>query len=317
VSIQILKAEFIFPLEHRPTPHCHASTIATSRNGLVAAWFGGSCEGHPDVGIWISLHDGHDWSIPIPVADGALSQTEHYPCWNPVLFQPHTGPLMLFYKVGPSPRTWWGMGMTSEDGGKSWSHPTRLPDGYLGPIKNKPLQLPDGHILCPSSTEDAGWCVHLDVTGDLGRTWQRVGPINNGQDFAAIQPTLLIYPDGRLQALCRSRNGIITESWSRDGGHTWSKMATTSLPNPNSGIDGVTLRDGRQLLVYNHTSQGRTPLNIALSEDGRRWEMVLTLEDAAGEFSYPAVIQTPDERLHVTYTYRRDTIKHVVMALRD
>jgi predicted neuraminidase len=316
VSIQILKAEFIYPSEHRPTPQCHASTIAASKDGLVAAWFGGSYEGHPDVGIWTSLHDGQDWSIPILVADGVLSPTERHSCWNPVLFQPETGPLMLFYKVGPNPRAWWGMGMTSLDGGKSWSRPKCLPDGFLGPIKNKPIQLPDGRIVCPSSTEEAGWRVHLEVTGDLGRTWQRFGPINDGQDFAVIQPTLLIYPNGRLQALCRSRNGVIAESWSSNGGQSWSRMVATPLPNPDSGIDGVTLHDGRQLLVYNHTSQGRTPLNVALSEDGRQWEMVLTLEDAEGEFSYPAVIQTPDGRLHVTYTYRRDTIKHVVIALR-
>jgi predicted neuraminidase len=206
--------------------------------------------------------------------------------------------------------------MTSVDGGKTWSCPSRLPDGFLGPIKNKPVQLPNGRILCPSSTEDAGWHSHMEITDDLGRTWQRVGPINHGQGFAAIQPTLLIYPDSPLQALCRSRQGVITESWSQDGGKIWSKMAATSLPNPNSGIDATTLRDGRQLLVYNHSSQERTPLNLALSEDGKRWEMISTLENGAGEFSYPAVIQTSDGLVHVTYTHRRDTIKHVTIALR-
>jgi predicted neuraminidase len=157
----------------------------------------------------------------------------------------------------------------------------------------------------------------LEITVDLGMTWQRVGPINDGQDFAAIQPTLLIHPDGRVQALCRSRQGVITESRSQDGGKTWSKMAATTLPNPNSGIDAVTLRDGRQLLVYNHTPQDRTPLNLALSEDGVRWEMVSTLENGAGEFSYPAVIQTSDGLVHVTYTHRRDAIKHIVITLRN
>jgi predicted neuraminidase len=206
------------------------------------------------------------------------------------------------------------MQMTSVDGGKTWSRPSRLPDGFLGPIKNKPLQLPNGRILCPSSTEDAGWRSHLEIIDDLGRTWQRVDPINDGQGFAAIQPSLLIYPDGCLQALCRSRQGVITESWSQDSGHTWSKMAATSLPNPNSGIDAVTLRDGHQLLVYNHTARDRTPLNVALSEDGKRWEMVLALEKDDGEFSYPAVIQTSDGLVHVTYTHRRDTIKHIVIA---
>ena len=86
-----------------------------------------------------------------------------------------------------------------------------------------------------------------------------------------------------------------------------------SLPNPNSGIDAVTLQDGRQLLVFNNTPRGRTPLNVALSRDGVEWKVVLTLEDQPGEYSYPAVIQAADGRVHITYTYRRQSIKHVVL----
>ena len=95
--------------------------------------------------------------IVIEVASGVQSATNRYPCWNPVLFQPKTGSLLLFYKVGPSPGSWWGMMMTSENGGRTWSPPRRLPDGFLGPIKNKPVQCADGDILCPSSTEEGGW----------------------------------------------------------------------------------------------------------------------------------------------------------------
>ncbi len=92
-------------------------------------------------------------------------------------------------------------------------------------------------------------------------------------------------------------------------------MTLLDLPNPNSGTDAVTLReDGRFLLVYNHTREGRTPLNVALSRDGRTWEQALTLEDApGGEFSYPAVIQTGDGLVHITYTWMRRRIKHVVV----
>ncbi|MHC4573857.1 MAG: sialidase family protein, partial [Planctomycetota bacterium] len=266
----IVKLEFIF--DKAPFRECHASTIVQSKKGLVAAWFGGMHESNPDVGIWLSRRKGKKWSKPVEVANGIQHDKKRYPCWNPVLFQPKKGPLLLFYKAGPSPDDWWGILMTSDNGGRTWSFPRRLPEDILGPVKNKPVRLPDGVLLCGSSTEDKGWRVHFERTPDLGRSWRHVGPINDGKEFGAIQPTLLKYADGRIQALCRSRQRRITESWSSDGGKTWSEMKATSLPNPNSGIDGVTLKDGRQLLVYNHTPDGRSPLNVAVSNDGKIWK---------------------------------------------
>lgn len=316
----IVKAEFIY--EKAPFPSCHASTIAESKGGLVAAWFGGKHEKNPDVGIWVARRDANGWSEMVEVANGVQDKNVRYPCWNPVLFQPRNGPLLLFYKVGPSPTTWWGMLITSEDGGKTWSKPRRLPDGILGPIKNKPIQLQDGSLLCPSSTEHAGWRVHLERTLDLGKTWQQIGPLNDGKEFGAIQPSILVYPSGKMQILCRSRQRKITECWSEDGGKTWSKMKATTLPNPNSGTDAVMLKDGRALLVYNHTEKGRSPLNVAVSSGGQTWKAALVLEDQPGEYSYPAVIQTADGMVHITYTWKRQRIKHVVvnpqqLVLRD
>ncbi|MGH7200353.1 MAG: sialidase family protein, partial [Planctomycetaceae bacterium] len=222
------------------------------------------------------------------------------------------GPLLLFYKVGPSPSTWWGMLTKSGDGGRSWSKPERLPDGILGPIKNKPVMLDDGRLLCGSSTEHDGWRVHMEWTPDLGNTWERSEPLADGEGFGAIQPTILRHGD-RLQILCRSRKGVIVQSWSDDGGRTWTELAATSLPNPNSGIDAATLADGRQLLVYNPTRRGRSPLSVAVSEDGRTWRAAAVLESEPGEYSYPAVIQTGDGLVHVTYTWKRQRIKHAVI----
>ena len=326
----LLSAELIYPLDDTPTPQCHASTIAETRSGLVAAWFGGKHEKHTDVGIWVSRKEGKGWGRPVKVASGAEGEEKEYPCWNPVLFKvripegsPGEGPLLLFYKVGPSPSRWWGVMMSSRDGGKTWENRRRLGKDtrvghLLGPVKNKPIQLQDGSILCGSSSEHDGWRVHFERTGDLGKTWEVIGPINDGRVFGAIQPSVLTHADGGMQILCRSQQGAVTQSWSKDEGKTWSKMTSTGIPNPNAGTDAVTLRDGRQLLVYNHTTRrskprGREMLNVAVSKDGERWDVVMTLELRKGEYSYPAVIQGRDGKVHITYTYDRKSIKHVVV----
>lgn len=311
-SPEIVLKEFIY--EEAPFPDCHASTIAQSADGtLVAAWFGGTREKNPDVGIWVARRiDGH-WTTPVEVANGVQSAETRYPCWNPVLFQPRQGPLMLFFKVGPSPSRWWGEMMVSHDDGQTWQDRRRLPDGGIGPVKNKPIQLADGTILCGSSTEHDGWRVHFESTSDLGRTWSRTPAINDGKQIGAIQPSILQLADGRLQAMGRSRQGHIWVATSADQGRSWSEMTLSSLPNPNSGTDAVTLADGRHLLVYNNTPRGRTPLNVAISDDGMHWKPVLVLEDEPGEYSYPAVIQSDDGLVHITYTWKRDRVRHVVV----
>lgn len=308
----LLKSELIY--ESAPFPQCHASTIVETKNGLVTAWFGGTREKAPDVGIWSSRLEEGKWTAPVEVADGIESPAKRYPCWNPVLFRPKTGPLLLFYKIGPSPDSWWGMLRTSEDGGKSWSQARRLPEGIFGPIKNKPVQLANGDILSGTSSEHAGWRVHFERSSDLGLTWQATPAVNDGKTIGAIQPSILFCADGKLEAVGRTRQGKIFEIQSPDQGKTWSKMSLTALPNPNAGTDAVTLKDGRHLLVYNHTAKGRSPLNVAVSKDGQSWQAALVLEDELGkEFSYPAVIQTSDGLAHITYTWKRQRVKHAVV----
>lgn len=307
----IIKSEWVF--DPPPVPSCHASTIVETSSGLVVAWFAGTDEKETDVGIWLSRQVEGKWSTPRELVNGSENEDKDYPCWNPVLFQPKMGPLLLFYKVGPDPTTWWGMLITSDDAGQTWSKPRKLPDGVLGPIKNKPIQLPNGDLLCGSSSEHAGWRVHFERSSDLGKTWQVTEPVNDGKEIGAIQPSLLVHPEGRLQAIGRTQQGKVFETWSSDLGQTWSKLTLTSLPNPNSGTDAITLRDGRHLIVYNHTPKGRSPLSVAVSTDGKVWQAAAVLESEPGEYSYPAVIQSADGSVQITYTWKRKRIKHVVL----
>ncbi len=312
----VVLEEFIF--EQAPFPSCHAATIAETPGGLVAAWFGGTHERHPDVCIWVSRREDGGWTSPVEVADG-VTDTMRYPTWNPVLYQVPEGDLLLFYKVGPSPSTWWGMMKRSADGGDSWSEPIPLPEGFIGPVKNKPVLLPGGRFLCGSSTEGDAWRVHMETSPDFGLTWEKSPPLNDGKTFQAIQPTILVHKNGELQILCRSKNAVIAGSWSPDGGKTWSLLQDAGLPNNNSGLDGVSLKDGRHLLVYNHVKTPanarkgyRTPLNLAISRDGRNWFAAGVLEDSEiGQYSYPAVIRSEDGMVHIVYTWRRERIKYV------
>jgi predicted neuraminidase len=315
----ILVDEFIY--DTAPFPECHAATIAETPAGLVTAFFGGTKERNPDVEIWVSRQEKAHWTAPVSVANGIMNDTLRYACWNPVLYQVPHGKLLLFYKVGPSPAAWKGWMKTSVDNGKTWSTATALPEGFIGPVKNKPVLLSNGILLSPSSKEGDGWKVHFEASADYGKTWKMIGPINDGKTTNAIQPSILVYKNGKLQILARSKERVLLQSWSSDNGKTWSALTPSGLPNNNSGTDAVTLKDGRQLVVYNHVlppadakngKGARTPLNLAWSKDGKTWYAALILEDSpVSQYSYPSIIQSSDGMVHVVYTWRRQKIKYV------
>ncbi|MAU08315.1 MAG: hypothetical protein CL607_00720 [Anaerolineaceae bacterium] len=338
-------------------PECHATTLVQLPNGdVVCAWFGGSREGNDDVNIWLSIRHEEKWSEPRMVA-----HVPDVPMWNPVLFMPDAsrlfaenntvsetdGPpkLLLFYRVGKKITEWESFVMESVDGGHNWSEPQPLPEGCLGPIKNKPIALSDGTWLAGSSVEtETEWYCQIERSEDQGKTWTIAPPLKlEGHPKGIIQPTLWESKPGHVHALMRSRGvGQICRSDSTDSGRTWSKVYLTDLPNNNSGIDvaklvpspgdagyegniapitliyNPTSYDGEIApiaLIYNPTSEEglakRTPLVIDTSYDnGKTWPHRLVLEDIPGEYSYPAIIPTADG-VAVAYTFDR---KHIQFA---
>jgi predicted neuraminidase len=327
-------------------PSCHAATIVEPAPGqLLAAWFAGSYEGHPDVAIWLAACEAGRWTSPRKVADVA-----GVPLWNPVLYRDAGDDLWLFFKIGPDVPSWTGAYLRSRDGGQNWSGPVLLPAGITGPAKNKPITLSGGAIAAGASSETwRSWSCWLEVSGDAGRTWRRYGPITPpaemgaGADDAAeiahavpevisakwdtttqsllipqthrgvIQPALWEHAPGRLRMLMRPtrRIGRVCLASSEDFGRTWSPAEPLPIPNPNSGLDAVRLADGRILLACNPVPEGRTPLAILVSEDnGTTWTRRLDLETGPGEYSYPSVIQAGDGQVHVVATYRRQQIYH-------
>jgi predicted neuraminidase len=307
----VVSSEFVSP--DQSTGECHASTIVELSNGnLLTAWYSGAIEGAKNVKIWGSRWVAGAWSPP-----EVMASNPEAPCWNPVFFRDGDNTIWLFYKYGVSPKSWKGAYRKSIDG-RAWSAPTELPEGLLGPSKNKPILLANGDIVAGSSVEKAFyWTCWTEISRDAGRSWQKYGPI--GMPWyrrGIIQPTLWESAPGHLTMLMRSASDLrrICEATSEDGGRTWSPGRQTNVPNPNSGIDAVKMKDGRIALVYNHTTRDRSPLNIAFSaNNGSDWQKTLTLEDDLGEYSYPAVIQSEDSLLHITYTWQRRRIKHLVI----
>lgn len=328
-------------MNERVTPSCHASTVLPLEDGRVlTAWFGGSGEGHTDVGIWFAEKDENGFSEPRVVAQSLL------PHWNPVLYRFEDGRIVLFYKVGMKIPRWQTMYIESFDGGKTFSEPRELVPGDVsggrGPVRNKPIRLKSGRILAPASTEFGVWRCFADISDDDGRTWRKSSPIEipgleeyerkllawqklaeesetpveRPEDIkhgrGIIQPTLWESETG-VHAMMRSGEGFIYRSDSVDGGETWCAPYPTSLPNNNSGIDLTRLSDGTLLLVYNPVQGSwgmRTPISIAESkDDGKTWTKLCDLQTEPGEFSYPAIVCNGRD-IHITYTYKRQNIAY-------
>ncbi|MCF2517850.1 exo-alpha-sialidase [Dyadobacter sp. CY351] len=307
--------EFVFG-DKRDFAQCHASTLVRLDNGqYLIAWFGGTEEKNPDVGIWVSKGQPGNWSAPKEVAK--IREDAH---WNPVLQKTSDGKIILYFKVGKEIAHWETWVKTSTDNGETWSDAYELvkgDKGGRGPVKDKLIELSNGDWLAGASNEVNRWEVFVDRSTDKGKTW-KASPYfkidtTEIKGKGAIQPTLWESKPGTVHMLVRTTGGVIGRSDSFDNGKTWSTIKKTSLPNPNSGIDLAKLPDGTLVLAYNPNDKdwgSRSPLSLIMSYDnGQNWtdRIDIATGKKEDEYSYPAIISFGDS-VAVTYTFNRRKI---------
>lgn len=304
----------------------HASTLLPLGGGnYLAAWFGGSKEGNPDVAIWDSRRRFGRWEPPRVLAK-VNPDAPHY---NPVLRRADDGRISLYFKVGRNCSDWRTYLIESRDDGETWDSPQELVPGDVrggrGPVRNKCLRLASGRWLAPASREIGPWRAFVDRSDDDGRTWTASTPVPMPEPdgkAGVIQPTLWLSTNGLVRAYMRSNTGRVWETASADGGVTWRTACETALPNNNSGIDLAKASDGCLYLALNTASgnwASRSVLEVWRSaDDGAHWTPWRVLEkEPKGEFSYPCVIEPEPGKLAVTYTWNRRRIAFVELRCNE
>ncbi len=318
---------WISPSAH--TPAAHGSAICVVPGGdLLAVWYGGTREGAADVAVFTARRPkgAQDWQAPQRVVDRAMAAGELErvvkKVGNAVVFPDHQGVVWMVY-VTVTVGGWSGSALnvkTSADGGRTWSRSRRLNVNpflnFSSLVRNKPILATDGRIGLPVYHEMAvkyPQMLWLSPGPDASVAEYRIRNFTTETDL--IQPTLVPLDGDRVLMLLRDQSARrqVRAAYSDDNGWTWSDAVDCGLPNPDSALDALRLRDGRILLVYNDAPSGRENLRLAVSADqGRTWSPGPVIEAGAGrEYSYPCLAEDRDGRIHLTYTWERRRIRHV------
>jgi predicted neuraminidase len=331
VDAPFFERTWVSPDNHTRLVHC-SMVSALPSGDLMALWYGGTREGATDVAVFTSRMAAGTttWAPPVKVIDREMAEDELdrriKKVGNTVIFPDQLGNLWMVY-ASVSIGGWSGCALNikaSQDEGRTWGPSRRL---TLNPffnlsslVRNKPIYTSDGRIGLP--------VYHEMATKFPQMLWFRPGPNGVVEDYKMrslagatdlIQPTLVSLGDDRVLMMLRdaSDQRALHTAYSEDNGWTWQEATASSLPNPNAAVDAVRLQDGRILLVYNHAANGRENLSLALSSDeGRTWQHRVILEHEANrEFSYPQLTKGADGRIHLTYTWKRQRIRHVTFNL--
>jgi predicted neuraminidase len=299
-------------------PAHHASSMTLAANGdLLVSWYGGSYESSDDEALYLARRrkGTRSWDSPV-----MLLRKPEQPVGNAVILTMKSGDIWIIWGRMEASQpmlahTGWDatrlMFRVSQDHGRTWSADRPFPMETAGWLpRNLAIQLADGSTMVPVSDERNNRDLSFFLmTKDSGATWTRSLDIPN-QESQGEQPAVAQRRDGSLIAFLRTSPRLLqTESF--DGGKTWTPAKATDFKNPDAAISICALRNGNLLLVWNNNERGRSPLHIARStDDGKTWSQPLLLEANPGEYSYPSIMQTPDERIHVIYTYRRYSFMH-------
>jgi len=308
-------------------PSAHCSSLIYLKNGdLLCAWYAGSYEKASDVAIWMSrchpnlIGNGSlelNWSTPIIVAD-TVNHSEGQPVW----YQTPKGRLFLFYQTlrptaplfgdwGPIIETGWSVAkikfIYSDDFGYTWVEPQYLCNFYFWTLRNPPLLTSKENVILPIEFLGSSFFL-INNDPDLESKWIPHCRLYSPQSLT--QPSLVELNSGDLMAVFRTGNGRIYKSYSPDGGFSWYKPKPMRFPNPDSCVALLHLKDGRNLILCNPKTSSRETLSFILGDEtGHYWSEPSYVKNQSGkEFSYPNMVQLPDQSIVFTYTNQRINI---------
>jgi len=302
-------------------PSCHCSTIIELKNGdLLVGYYAGEGEARPDAAWMLARRQPKKQHFQLPVC---IADTPGKPEGNGVLLQNSDETLLLIYgtmqgqlegKAGPGVR-WVTCDLRikrSIDNGYTWSAVEMIEKNWGHVPRCKPIHLANGDILF--GTEFTTWYSQVWASQNKGQTWQIRGSVPGEPNQ---HPSLVLRKDGSILALIRPSGQIpkVLRSVSYDEGCTWSVAEITSNHCPFSALDATCLQDGRIVMAWNNHPKNRNPLTLGLSCDGgQTWPYKRNLIQGEGSFHYPAIIQSNDGLIHLTFTNNRRTIDHVVLT---